>query len=295
MLWLVFALIPAIGDGLGNIIDGHLSNNKFHNPWILLFYSGIMELLFLPFLLLYRMPIIFSFKIMLFFPAIAFLDFLTLIFYYKALKEDDTSIVASLFSLGKIFVPILAFFVVGERLAPLQYIAFFVIIFASTLLTATSDGGKIKFNKSLLLMLLSSLVHSVEGVIYKYTLESVDWVSGFFYVTIFSLLGFAIIAIIKNKEVQKQFNTFKTNFKLVLFNSSVAFISNLSSVIAFSLAPITLVKGIFATQPFFVIIFTYFLSKYFKTNYREKMDRGNLIKKLVIFTVMLVALIFVIE
>ena len=147
MLWLLFALIPAVGDGLGNIIDGHLSNKKFHNPWILLFYSGIMELLFLPFLLLYRLPVIFSFKIMLFFPIIAFLDFLTLIFYYKALREDDTSIVASLFSLGKIFVPILAFFVVGERLSPLQYLAFFIIIFASTLLTATNDGGKIKFNK----------------------------------------------------------------------------------------------------------------------------------------------------
>ncbi|KKQ26948.1 MAG: hypothetical protein US42_C0018G0022 [Candidatus Magasanikbacteria bacterium GW2011_GWC2_37_14] len=295
MLWLIFAIIPAVGDGLSNIIDGHLSNNKFHNPWVLLFYSGIMELLFLPFVLLYRLPAIFSFKIMLFFPIIAFLDFLTLIFYYKALKEDDTSIVASLFSLGKIFVPVLAFFVVGERLSPLQYLAFFVIIFSSTLLTASSSGGKIKFNKSLLLMFLSSLVHSIEGVIYKYVLESVDWVSGFVYVTLFSILGFIIIAIIKNKEVKKQFNTFKTNFNLVIFNSSIAFIASLSSVIAFSLAPITLVKGIFATQPFFVIIFTYFLSKYFKTNYKEKMDKGNLIKKLVIFTVMCVALIFVIE
>jgi len=294
MLWLLFALIPALGDGLGNIIDGHLSNKKFQNPWVLLFYSGIMELIFLPLLLAYRLPTLFSFKIMLFFPVIALLDFLTLTLYYRALKEDDTSIVASLFSLGKIFVPILAFFIVGERLTPLQYLAFFVIIFSSTLLTASSHNGKIKFNKSLLLMLAASFIHSIEGVIYKQVLESVDWVSGFFYVTMFSVLGFIIIAIVKNKEVRNQFSIFKSNLKLVLFNSSLAFLSTLSSVIAFSLAPITLVKAVFATQPFFVILFTFFLSKWF-TGYKEKMDKINLIKKLVIFTVMLVALIFVIE
>ncbi|MFZ2189497.1 MAG: EamA family transporter [Candidatus Magasanikiibacteriota bacterium] len=295
MLWLLFALIPAVGDGLSNIIDGHLSNKKFHNPWVLLFYSGIMELLFLPFVLLYRLPAIFSFKVMIFFPIIAFLDFLTLIFYYKALKEDDTSIVASLFSLGKIFVPILAFFVVGERLSLLQYLAFFVIIFSSTLLTASSSGGKIMFNKSLLLMFLSSLVHSIEGVIYKYVLESVDWVSGFVYVTLFSILGFIIIAIIKNKEVREQFGKFKANFKLVIFNSSLAFVSTLSTVIAFSMAQITLVKAVFATQPFFVILFTYLIQKFSKAECKEKMDKGNLLKKLILFTIMLLALIFVIN
>jgi drug/metabolite transporter (DMT)-like permease len=295
MFWFLFAIIPALCDGLSNIIDGHLSNNKFHNPWVLLFYSGIMELLFLPFVLLCRLPTIFSFKIMLFFPVIAFLDFLSLVFYYKALKEDDTSIVASLFSLGKMFVPLLAFFVVGERLSLPQYLAFFVIIFSSTLLTANSHGGKIKFNKSLLLMFLSSLVHSIESVIYKYVLESVDWVSGFVYVILFSILGFIVIAIIKNKEVKEQFSKFKANFKLVIFNSSLAFVATLSSVIAFSLAQITLVKAVFAIQPFFVILFTYLIQKFSKAECKEKMDRGNLIKKLVLFTIMLIALIFVIE
>jgi hypothetical protein len=123
----------------------------------------------------------------------------------------------------------------------------------------------------------------------------VDWVSGFVYVILFSMLGFIVIAIIKNKEVKEQFSKFKANFKLVIFNSSLAFVATLSSVIAFSLAQITLVKAVFAIQPFFVILFTYLIQKFSKAECKEKMDRGNLIKKLVLFTIMLIALIFVIE
>ncbi|MFA6427845.1 MAG: EamA family transporter [Candidatus Magasanikbacteria bacterium] len=294
MPWFFFAFIPAIGDALGNIFDGHFSNKHFKNPWILLFYSGITELLFLPVVLLYRLPVIFSPKIIALFAVVALLDFFTLIFYYQALKEDDTSIVASLFSLGKVFVPVLAYFMVGERLTFVQYIAFVVIIFSSTLLTVSNQGGKIKFNKSLLLMCASSLIHSVEGVIYKYALEQVDWVSGFFYVIIFSTLGFIIIAAFKYKDIKSHLMSYKNHFRLILFNSGVSFGSNLASALAFSMAPITLVKGIFATQPFFVILLTYLLRPRFKAEYRERMDAGNMIKKLVLFSVILVALLFVV-
>lgn len=295
MLWLLFSLIPTVGDGLGNIIDGNLSDKKFKNPWVLLFYSGLIELIFLPLIFLYRLPDIFSVRIMMFFPIIAFLDFLTLIFYYKALKEDDTSIVASLFSMGKVFVPILAFFIVGERLTILQYVAFFVVIFSSSVLTMNFNGGKIKFNKSLLLMFLSSLIHSVEGVIYKYILESVDWVSGFVYVSLFSAIGFVIIAIVKRREIHNEFGKFKTNIKLIAFNSSIAFVSTLSTVIAFSMAQVTLVKAVFATQPFFVILFTYLIQRFSKARCKEKMDTISLIKKMVIFSITLLAVFFIIK
>ena len=42
--------------------------------------------------------------------------------YYYAVKHVDTSIMAALFSIGKIIVPILAYFVVGEHLTSSQYV-----------------------------------------------------------------------------------------------------------------------------------------------------------------------------
>jgi drug/metabolite transporter (DMT)-like permease len=38
--------------------------------------------------------------------------------YYEALKHEDTSIVSSLFSIGKVFIPLGAFFILSERLLP---------------------------------------------------------------------------------------------------------------------------------------------------------------------------------
>ena len=54
--------------------------------------------------------------------------------YYIALRKVDTLITVALFSLGKVSVPILAYFIVGEKLSIMQYVGFGIILLSSFLL-----------------------------------------------------------------------------------------------------------------------------------------------------------------
>jgi drug/metabolite transporter (DMT)-like permease len=87
--------------------------------------------------------------------------------YYWSLREIDTSVVASLFSLGKVFIPLFAFFVLSERLALIQYFGFFLIIGSSAALSF--DRTKLKLNRSFFFMAIVSLVLMGEAILYKYS------------------------------------------------------------------------------------------------------------------------------
>lgn len=293
-MWIVFAFIPAVVDAYANIVDGHFSNTKFKDPWILIFYLGVLELLFVPLLFLYRLPVILPWQAASLFGVATFLDFLYLAFYLKALQKTDTSIIAALFSLGKITVPIMAFFVLHERLTWTQYIGFLVIITAAIALTTSRVQGRVHFNKAILFMSASSLVHAVQGVIYKRALENVDWVTGFVYVSVFATFFYFCIFVIKRRTVLGHFRAAPEQSRLLLLQSGLAFISGVTGTIAISLAPITLVKAVFATQPFFVLLYTPFLRRYTKLHIKEQMDKDHLFKKAVCFLAILVALVLVI-
>ncbi|MEN9558740.1 MAG: hypothetical protein RL141_1109 [Candidatus Parcubacteria bacterium] len=293
-MWIFFAFIPAIVDAYANIADGHLSNTRFKDPWVLIFYLGIFELLFDPFVLFFGTPAILPLHTIALLGVITFLDFLYIIFYLKALREADTSIIAALFSLGKITVPLLAFFIIGEHLPWSQYLGFLAIVVTATALTASRSKGKIRFNKAFLLMFTSSLIHALQGVLYKLALEEVDWVTGFLYTIPFAIVIYLCIFIIKRRTIIQHLGSAQREWRTLLLQSGIAFISNVTGTIAISLAPITLVKAVFATQPFFVLLYTPILKRYSHFRLREQMDHDHLLKKIVCFIVIFLALMLLI-
>lgn len=56
--------------------------------------------------------------------AVSFISVFYLFPYYAALRETDTSVVAALFSLERVFVPLWAYLIVGEVVKPSQYVGF---------------------------------------------------------------------------------------------------------------------------------------------------------------------------
>lgn len=119
--------------------------------------------------------------------------------YYEALRRGDTSVVVAWFSLGYVLVPVLAYLMVDEKLSFVQYAGFGIIIAASVVLNI-ENPRKIKINKAFYLMLLSSLLLSLQAVLYKYALEKIDWISAVFYSALFSTLtvfGFLMPRIVR--------------------------------------------------------------------------------------------------
>lgn len=295
MIWIVFAFIPVLIDAWANIVDGHFSNHSFRDVWVLLFYLGVIEIVFSPLLLLYAYPTILPLGSIALLGVVTILDFVCLGLYFKALQRTDTSIVAALFSLGKIFVPLLAFFLLDERLSLHQYVGFLIIIICSTILTTRWKRGTLKINASFVLMGLSSLGFSLQGVLYKLALEQVHWTDGFFYTTFFSVPIFIGIFWWKHTSIQSHWRAFRRSWRLMTLESGLGFVSHLAGTLAFALAPVTLIKGIYATQSLVVLAYTPLIARWTHWKLHEDISRDSVHKKVICFILIILSVILIIR
>jgi drug/metabolite transporter (DMT)-like permease len=296
MYWIIFALFEPFLHGLANVIDNYFTNNLFKKTTTLAFFASFTNILFLPVILLLDFPSLITPSQIPFFIILGLTGIGYLYPYYKALQNDDTSVVVSLFSLGKIFVPLLAFLFVGETLEPLQYLGFFVVILSAALLTL---NGKHKFrlNNSFFWMILCTLIISLEAVIYKYLFNIMSWGTGFTWATLFSFLFVLPLIFIKTtrNSIFSQFRTFKANFKLFAFEEFLTFSGSAASTFAISLTSVTLVSAISSFQPVVVLLYALTLGRFFPKVFKEDLTTKNLIKKIILFVIMVLGVIIILS
>src|SRR3989344_948631 len=296
MYWIIFALLEPFFHGFANVIDNHFTNNLFKKTTTLVFFASFTNILFLPIIFLLDFPSFITPSQIPFFIILGLTGIGYLYPYYKALQNDDTSIVVSLFSLGKIFVPLLAFLLVGEILAISQYIGFFVVILSATLLTL---NGKQKFrlNNSFFWMILCTLIISFEVVIYKYIFNIMSWGTGFTWATLFSFMfALPLIFIKKTRNgIFSQVKTFKNNFKLFAFEEFLTFSGSAASTFAISLTSVTLVSAVTSFQPIVVLLYALTLGRFFPKFFKEDITTKNLIKKIILFVIMVLGIIIILS
>ena len=115
-MWLFIAFLAPAFYGWSNIFDNFLANQKFKKPLVLAFYTSLFNIVFLPIIFLIQKPVLPAFEIIPIFVGLGMINILYLYPYYRGLQTEDTSIAVSFFSFGRIFIPILAYFIVGEVL-----------------------------------------------------------------------------------------------------------------------------------------------------------------------------------
>lgn len=296
MSWIFIALTIPFLFGVANVIDNYVSTTITKGTSTVVFYSAIFNILFLPLLCVYGLPGVphaaADWGVI---AIIAVLEVLWLFPYFKAYEYEDTSVVASLFSLGKICVPIFAFFIVGEVLQPVQYIGFIIIIFASAVLTA-EDVRSLKFNNSFMLMLLSSAIFALQAVLYKEIFFTVDWVTGFFWTRVcsFFVVLFLLIHANTRSEVLAHLKNFKrlvvpfTLVELATFLGMAAFTYVLTSQSA------TVVESIAALQPICALLLAVIFSKRFPEFFSEKVEKKDVLQKVGFFVLMIIGVSLVI-
>jgi drug/metabolite transporter (DMT)-like permease len=295
MSWLLFALLAPMAYGGSNVLDNYLASKLFKNVWTLTVYSTLFNTFFALFIFLVATPGLPPVSLIPFLILVGFIETVYLYPYYKALQHDDTSIVASLFTLGRVLVPILAFFLVGETLQWHHYLGFLVITLGSAALTVNGDSGKFRLNASFWYMLICSLLLSVEVVIYKYLFEQLNWSTGFFWITISVLPTVACLLLVPSirKNVVKERRVFKKHFWIFGLEEFFNFIGAASATYAISLAPVTLVKGIGALQPMFVLLYAVILARFFPKVFSEHTNLKNLFKKGLLFAIMVIGVVLV--
>jgi drug/metabolite transporter (DMT)-like permease len=160
--------------------------STFRSTAALVAMNGIVAIPLIPILWILIHPAPLTFPQLIVFIGIAAIEVFYQFPYYKALRHADTSIVVSLFSLGKIFIPLFAFFIVHERLSSLQYSGFVLIIICS-LLISMENVWKIKFNRALIYMIPTAIIIALQTVLEKYNLNTLSVAEFFFWIQLIPL------------------------------------------------------------------------------------------------------------
>ncbi len=294
MFALLIAFLAPMLHAVSNILDARVSNFMFKSNSSTIFYLGITNLFVLPFLVLLggmdilyvpitMWPILF---------VVALFEILYQIPYFKSLKRVDTSIVGALFSLGKILLPVFAFVIVGEKLCFWQYVGFFVIII-STLFLNLKKGVCFQINFAFYLMLMASLMITLNTIFSKKALLEMNWMSFSFYYIILSDV-FLFLALIHPKflkNIKKDFKVFKKNFPLLILMEIVDRAAVLTGIFALSLLPVMVRAGISSTTPIFVLLYSVILYKIFGSRFKENLGRGEMVKKLLCFLFIIIGVV----
>lgn len=283
MFTYIIAIISPLAYAVSNIIDSHISNNLFKRIESVVFYSIITNVLVIPFLFLFGVPKLPSLSLLPLLLLIGAIEVLYMIPYYIAIRKMDTSIIAALFNLGKISIPLTAFFIVDERLGAIQYIGFAIIVSFSIVLSL-ENVKSFKLNKAFWLMLGSSLLASLNVVLYKKSLQQIDWISNIFWVTIISALFCSMFLLNKKNrhEIFAQRSKFFGRCSVFMLNEFFNQIGVLAANYSIMMLPVVVYSGICATQAIFVLLIGYVVSVFYKNN-KESLSVADIVKKLICF------------
>jgi len=290
-------LRPAI-HSISCIVDSHFSNNLFKRPTTLIFYSTAITPIFsIPLIFLFGTPEIPPIEIVPLILAIGAIEVMYQIPYYKALKKLDTSIIVSLFSLSRILIPVLAFFMVGERLSIVQYIGFFLIIAATFIMSISRKDRKFKLSAAFWMMALVALILAFANIFEKMTLEKISWFSlAFWYMlTATGLSWLFLIGRESRRDIVASFGTFRKNFKLFMmteyFNAAALF----AGLYALSILPVTVRSSISSTQPMFTLFFGWLFKKIgYARHIKEEISKRDLIKKILGYITIIIGVVMII-
>ena len=289
-MYVLIAFLTPLLHALSCIVDAHFSNNIFKKVPSLVFYATISNIIIIPFLFFFGTPIIPPLEILAILFIISLIEVCYQIPYYHALRNIDTSIVVALFSLGKITIPVLAYFIVNEKLSLIQYCGFGIILLSTFLLNF--DIKKLKINIAFFLMLVVSVLLSLSSVLSKYSLQSVDFVTVLFWGSIFatSICLFLLLLPQYRTDIVSTFPQYKKRIKLFLSNEILNQGGTLALTIALAYLPVLVVESIESSQSIFTLLLGFVLYKIFGNSFKENLTRQEVIKKLISFITIIIGI-----
>lgn len=286
-------LLGAFSYALSEIIYGYLCNNQFKNPITLTFYASIINFIFLPFILPWGLPTLPPLDVVPAYLALGLISLLVQIPAYQAFKENDTSVVNCLWTLGKVILPFAAFLFLGEKLSWVQYLGFFLIVFSNIFLNIDSSQ-KSKLNLAFFLMLGCSLFNTASSVVEKYVLnEDTNWINLIVYVNIFStILTFFLLFNRKFRtDIKNNSRTFIICWRYFIGAELPSFIGHCCGIYALSELPLVVKSALSSTESAFILIISIFMIKVLKFKLKEKTNKKDILKKAICFSLVILGVV----
>ncbi len=228
----------------------------------------------------------------------ALIYILATVFYFKAISENDTSIVVMMFQLIPVFSYLLALIFFKENLTIRQIIGSIIIILSAIIISFDFNerNNKKKF-KALMLMTLSSLCFAIYFILFDVAIRNSAYKACAFWFQIgFLIIGLVLLCLKSYRvpfiKVTKKSG--KRYFMLNTLNEILNLIANLLVNYANLVLPIALVNVLNGFQGTFVFILgvigTIFIPKYIK----EDLNRKVVIQKVLCILLGIIGLIILV-
>lgn len=185
------------------------------------------------------------------------------VLYGKALVVEEASRVAPLFQLGPVFTFLIAFFVVGERLAGNEILAFTLLIAGGFLVSVKRIKGAFMLSPALAIMPIATLLLALSAALTKYVFLQQGFWDGFvlmrvgFFFGALSLLSFKKFRRSSLSTVRALSNKAKA---VVAANSLLDVGALVIWNYAVSLGPVSVIHALAGVTPLLVFIFALVLS-----------------------------------
>lgn len=291
-LWIILTVIAALLWSVVSLINKHVLSYEMHDPILATIISGIgtfILFLIVPFILKNNLLIPIH---IIFFSLIAGIFYcISLYLYYSAIKIGEISRVVSFLSINPLFVLILAFIFLDERLVSLNYLGIILIVFGSFLISIKKDHSKYIFSAAFFIAIFASLFGAFRDLFVKFASFQTDIWSVLFWVGFGGGLTSLLLFVKHHPHVRKKA---RQGIRHIILSRSIASIGLLLFFIAISLASVSLVSALVKIETLFVFIAATTLSYFHSSFIKEKITSGIIIQKSISIILILVGVFLII-
>jgi uncharacterized membrane protein len=286
MSWLFFAFCGPVLWAISVHLDKYLVERFFKESdvAIMVLFTALVVVLALPIIWYFDPTVLNASLGSIALIALAGILYMTgMLFYLRALQNEEASVVAPFFQTGPLFGYVLAYLVLGETLSPRQLLGGALIIIGA-LFVSIRIGQSMKTFKIRLaiLMVTCGFIMALASLIFKvFALKVEFWTTTFWMFVGEGIFGVVLLMI---PSYRKQFMALlRVNTTALLsINASNELINlggGLGNRYALLFAPLSIVQAIGSTTTLFVFIFGVVLSVFFPKFGRETLSGRELVQK----------------
>lgn len=283
--YLPIAIVGFALNGGSTLIDKILLNKSLPSPFIYTFYInilGLLAILLIPFGLILSPEVLVS-------GILAGVIFVfALLYYFESLRVGEASVVAPVVgSFNPLFALLIGAIFLKQAITNTELLAFSILIFGATILTANIWLAKLKLNKQLLFMIIAGFCFGLSAVILRETFLLSNFITGL----VISRLGGALVVLffLFNPKIRSQIfsskvskNNFLNKTSLLMFSGqTLGALSGLLIAFAVSLANPALVNSLFGMQYLVILIAVFILEKYHPNLLDENFTKAILAQKII--------------
>lgn len=295
MTWIFLTLVAVVLWSMVNIADNYLveRNKKFGHPiGSLVIFSSLFGFIAAGAIwLLSGASMTLSAREVVILIIAGLCNVSWIIFYLKALPDEDVSTVVPWFLTAPFFAYILGYIFLGEKLSGMQLVGGGVVLLGGLILSVKKqEGGYTMRWKLIANMTLASLLIAVWVTLFKLVARDAGfWVASFWEHVGLGIGGLFIIFFVRS--YRQGFNEIlqrdaKKVLTISLFSETATIVGNLLANYAVLLVPVSLVFLIEVAQPAVVFILGLLCTFFAPSILKEDVSWRNIIQKVISIAVM---------